>query len=116
MRLLLDAHLSRRMIADPLRKSRHDVLALQEEPTLDGLDDEDVLAFAAGERRILITRNSRHFGPLTRLWAEAGRSHAGCILIWSYRHDEYASIIRGIEHLPADTPLQEEWQNLVLAI
>jgi len=116
MRLLLDAQLSHRRVAEPLRKRGHDVRSLQEEPALDGLDDEDVLALATGERRIVVTRNSRHFGPLTRSWAEAGRDHAGCILIWSYRHDDYANIIRGIEQLLAGTPRQKDWRNLVLAV
>jgi predicted nuclease of predicted toxin-antitoxin system len=116
VRLLLDAQLSHRRIAEPLRVRGHDVHSLQTDPALDGLDDEDVLALATSERRIVVTRNSRHFGPLTRLWAEAGRDHAGCILIWSYRHDEYASIIRGVERLLADTPRQKDWRNLVLAV
>lgn len=116
MRLLFDAHLSYRFIADPLRQRGHDVRALQEEPALDGLDDDDVLALATSEGRIIVTRNSRHFAPITRRWMEAGREHAGCILIWSYEHDEYASIIDGVERLLATAPCQEDWKNLVLAI
>jgi hypothetical protein len=116
MRLLLDAHLSYRFIADPLRRHGHDVRALQEEPALDGLDDEDVLALATSEERIVVARNSRHFAPLTRKWMEAGREHAGCILIWSCEHDEYASMIDGLERLLATASGQEDWKNLVLAV
>lgn len=116
MRLLLDAHLSHRFIADPLRQRGHDVRALQEEPALDGLDDDDVLALATSEGRIVVTRNSRHFAPLTRRWMEAGREHAGCILIWSYEHGEYADIVNGVEQLLETRARQEDWKDLVLAI
>lgn len=116
MRLLLDAHLSHRFIADPLRHRGHDVRALQEEPALDGLDDDDVLALATSEGRIVVTRNSRHFAPLTRRWMEAGREHAGCILIWSYEHGEYADIVNGVEQLLETRARQEDWKDLVLAI
>jgi hypothetical protein len=116
MRLLLDAHLSHRRIAAPLRRSGHDVRSLQQEATLDGLGDEDVLALAATEGRIVVTRNSRDFSPLTRSWAEAGRDHAGCILLWSFEHGEYASIVRAVERLLAERPRRKDWQNLVVAI
>jgi predicted nuclease of predicted toxin-antitoxin system len=83
LRLLLDANLSPRGVARPLRAAGHDVRALAEELALEGLDDPDVLALAADEDRILVTRNSRDFAPLLRQWAEAGRPHAGAILIWT---------------------------------
>ncbi len=116
MRLLLDAHLSHRFIATPLRSHGHDVMSLQEEPALDGLRDDEVLALATSERRIVVTRNSRDFAPLARTWMEAGRDHGGCILIWSYRHDEYADIVTGVERLLARMPRQQDWRNLVLSI
>jgi hypothetical protein len=66
MRLLLDANLSGRRIARSLREDGHDILALSERPDLEGLSDPGVLALAASERRILVTRNSRDFAPLLR--------------------------------------------------
>lgn len=115
MRLLLDANLSPRGVAQPLRSSGHDVRALAEEPPLDALDDPDVLALAASERRILITRNSRDFAPLVREWAEAGRSHAGCILIWTLDHSQFAEIVAGIERLLVERPRQDDWRDLTEA-
>ena len=53
MRLLLDANLSGRRIARPLRQDGHDVLALSERSDLEGLADADVLALAASDERIL---------------------------------------------------------------
>ncbi len=115
MRLLLDANLSPRRIGSPLRSSGHDVRALAEEPTLDALDDPAVLEFAASEGRILVTRNSRDFAPLARDWAEAHRSHAGCILIWTLDHGQFAEIVAGIERLLAQRPRQEDWRDLTEA-
>lgn len=115
MRLLLDANLSGRGIGGPLRAAGHDVRALQEEPELDGLDDPDVLALAAAEGRIVVTRNSRHFAPLARVWAEGGRSHAGLILIWTLDHSRFEEIVAGIERCLAERPEQDDWLDLVLA-
>jgi hypothetical protein len=39
---------------------------------------------------VLITRNSRDFAPIAREWAEARRSHAGLILIWTLDHSQFA--------------------------
>jgi predicted nuclease of predicted toxin-antitoxin system len=115
MRLLLDANLSPRAIGLPLRSSGHDVRCLAEESALDSLDDPGVLELAASENRILVTRNSRDFAPLAREWAEAGRSHAGCVLIWTLDHSQFAEIVAGIESLLAQRPRQEDWRDLTAA-
>ncbi len=115
MRLLLDAHLSPRGVAVPLRSLGHDVRALAEESASDALDDPAVLELAAAERRILVTRNSRDFAPLVRGWAEAGRSHAGCILIWTLDHSRFAEIVAGVERLLSNRPAQDDWRDLTQA-
>jgi predicted nuclease of predicted toxin-antitoxin system len=116
MRLLLDANLSGRRIARPLRERGHDVLALAESSEYEGLDDPDVLALAAAERRVLVTRNSRDFAPILREWAEARRTHAGCILIWTLKHHEFGAIVRRVERLLDERPRQPDWLNLVIAV
>jgi hypothetical protein len=116
VRLLLDANLSGRRIGRSLREDGHDVLALDERVDLEGLADPEVLGLAADEGRILITRNSRDFAPLLRVWAEADRSHAGCVLIWSLRHDEFGSILRGVRPLLATRPQQAAWRDLAVAL
>ncbi|HYB38139.1 MAG TPA: DUF5615 family PIN-like protein [Mycobacterium sp.] len=115
MRLLLDANLSPRRIANRLRAAGHDVLALAEEPALEGLDDPAVLELAASENRVLITRNSRDFAPLAREWAEAQRAHAGVILIWTLDHSQFRQIIEGIERCLYQRPKQKDWHDLVVA-
>ncbi|HYB23391.1 MAG TPA: DUF5615 family PIN-like protein [Solirubrobacteraceae bacterium] len=115
MRLLLDANLSPRGIAAKLRATGHDVLALAEDATFEGLPDPQVLELASSEQRILITRNSRDFAPLAREWAEAGRSHAGIILIWTLDHSQFAEILKGIQHQLQQRPTQEQWRDVTSA-
>jgi predicted nuclease of predicted toxin-antitoxin system len=115
LRLLLDANLSPRGIAAKLRKAGHDVLALAENATFEGLADPQVLELAASERRVLITRNSRDFAPLARQWAEAGRSHAGIILIWTLDHGQFAEIVAGVKRQLQQRPSQEQWRDITVA-
>jgi predicted nuclease of predicted toxin-antitoxin system len=116
VRLLLNHNLSGRGIGAPLRASGHDVRALQEEAEAEGMDDPDVLALATAETRIVVTRNSRDFAPLAREWAELGRPHAGIILIWSFDHSEFSSIVSGVERYLSAYPGQERWRNLVVGV
>ena len=71
---------------------------------------------AAAEDRILITRNSRDFAPILREWAEARRGHAGCILIWTLTHAEFAAIVGGIERLMGERPEPEDWRDIAVAL
>ncbi|MGH2850853.1 MAG: DUF5615 family PIN-like protein [Solirubrobacteraceae bacterium] len=116
MRLLIDANLSPRGIATPLRSAGHDVLALAADPAFEGLDDTLVLELAAAETRVLITRNSRDFAPLAREWAEASRPHAGLILIWTLDHSQFAAIVTAVERHLERWPDQQQWRNLVVAL
>jgi len=116
VRLLLDANLSARRVGGPLRADGHDVLALSEHAELEGLEDSLVLALAAEESRILVTRNSKDFAPLLREWAEAGRHHAGCVLIWTLGHHEFAAILDRLRGMLAERPRQSEWRDIAVAI
>jgi predicted nuclease of predicted toxin-antitoxin system len=115
LRLLLDANLSSRGIAARLREAGHDVLALAEEAAFEGLSDPQVLALAASEQRICVTRNSRDLAPLAREWAEAQRPHAGLILIWTLDHSQFAEIVAGVEHYLDRSPSHEQWRGLTVA-
>jgi predicted nuclease of predicted toxin-antitoxin system len=116
VRLLLDANLSPRRIASRLRAAGHDVLALAEDAALEGLDDPAVLELSASQNRVLITRNSRDFAPLAREWAEAQRSHASIILIWTFDHSQFRQIVEGIENHLQQRPTQKDWRGLVVAV
>jgi len=116
VRLLLDANLSPRGIATPLRTAGHDVLALAADPAFEGLEDLLVLELAAAQERVLITRNSRDFAPLAREWAEGPRHHAGLILIWTLDHSQFTAIVGGIERHLERWPEQGQWRDLVVAL
>lgn len=116
MRLLLDANLSSRRIGGPLREQGHDVRGVADESGLDGLDDESVLELATQDGRILITRNSRDFAPLCRIWAEAGRDHSGVILIWSLSQRQYGEIVCGVERWLEEIPNPSAWRGTVVSL
>lgn len=78
MRLLLDEQHDRH-VAIQLRERGHDVVAVSERPELTGLDDPEVLAAAAAERRALVTENVRHFAVAHRRLVEAGGEHYGIV-------------------------------------
>jgi predicted nuclease of predicted toxin-antitoxin system len=109
VRLLLDAHVSEPSVGGPLRDNGHDVRALDQEPELEGLEDEDVLALASEDGRILVTHNVTDFPEILRDWAAGGRSHAGVILVYGIEHSEFGPILRGIERWLELRSLQEEW-------
>jgi hypothetical protein len=92
------------------------VLSLATDANLGVLGDPEVLALAADQDRILVTRNARDFAPLLRQWAEADRHHAGCILIWTLRHDEFGGIINGVGGLLEAHPDPEYWRDLTVAL
>ncbi len=115
MRILLDANLSPRGVANRLRETGHDVLALAENAAFEGLADPQVLELATTEKRVLVTRNSRDFAPLAREWAEAQRAHAGLILIWTLDHSEFTRIVAGIEFYIQRWPAQDQWRGLTVA-
>lgn len=94
MRLFLDAHVSGRRVATALRKAGHDVRAADEDRELDGMSDEDLLALATADARVLVTFNVADFPDIVRRWAEAGRSHAGCAIVVGINHREFGTIIR----------------------
>jgi nucleoside-diphosphate-sugar epimerase len=114
VRLFLDAHISGRRIAQALRAAGHDVRAADEDRGLDGLDDAGVLALASTEDRILVTANVRDFLPILREWAEAGRTHAGCILIASsIRQHQFGAIIAGVIEAVSVRPESSTWRDYV---
>lgn len=109
MRLLLDAHVSGPVVGRRLQAAGHDAFALDQHPELEAMDDQDVLALAAAERRILITHNVAHFPPILREWAAAGRSHSGAILVHGIAHHEFDLLVRGIQRWLDLRPNQDQW-------
>ena len=108
---MLDAQLSPKRVGRALERKGLDVLALASDRELEGMSDPQVLEFATEERRILVTCNARHFVPIARTWAQAGREHAGLILIWTPPTDAFKELADGIDRT-ATRHTQQEWQGL----
>src|SRR5919197_5451073 len=111
MRLLLDAHVSGPNVGRRLEQNGHDVRALDQEPELEGLDDDEVLRLAATEQRILVTHNVADFPRILRDWAAAQRSHPGVILVYGIDHSEFGLIARGIERWLELRQAQADWSD-----
>ncbi len=116
MRLLLDAHVSGPRVGRRLEAEGHDIRALDQEPALEGLDDEDVLALASQEERILATQDIRDFPAILREWAASQRSHAGAILLYGIDHSEFELIARGIQRWLELHPEPASWTDLAVVV
>jgi hypothetical protein len=68
-------------IARQLRAKGHDVISVVADPALVGLPDDQILTYAAGEGRALVTANIKDFMPLDGRYRAAGQTHAGLILV-----------------------------------
>jgi predicted nuclease of predicted toxin-antitoxin system len=79
MRFLLDEHVWGGLI-QVASQSGADALLTQTQLE-EGASDEDVLAFAARERRILLTSNAQDSAPLAADWFLTGREHWGIIIV-----------------------------------
>jgi predicted nuclease of predicted toxin-antitoxin system len=112
VRFLLDAHVSGPRIGRRLKAHGHDVRTLDQEQALEGLEDEEVLALATEEERILVTHNIRDFPDILREWAAAQRSHPGVILVYGIDHSEFELILRGIERWLDLHPDPTSWIDL----
>lgn len=78
--LLLDEMFSD-SIAEQLRAKGHDVIAAVADPALVALADDQILAYATGEGRALVTANIKDFIPLDGRYRAAGQAHPGLILV-----------------------------------
>jgi Domain of unknown function (DUF5615) len=114
VKLFLDAHISARRIATPLRERGHDVRAPDEERELDGFGDEQLLALATHEERLFITFDVKDFSVIARHWMEAGREHAGCAIVVGIDHGEFGAIIGVIENALQARPQQADWTGHTL--
>jgi predicted nuclease of predicted toxin-antitoxin system len=114
VRLLLDAHVSGRRIGSALADAGHDVRALDQEPALEGIGDEHVLSLAAEEQRVLVTFDVADFPAIAGEWAQAGRGHAGLLLVHGFTHRQFGAVARAVLAELERRPGAEDWRNLSL--
>ncbi len=116
MRLLLDAHLPPEL-ARQLRRRGVDAVHLRDWMGSDLLDasDDRILSIARSDRRVLVTYDCRTIPPLIVGWAEAGRSHAGVILVdeRTCRPNDIGGLMRALLRL-AETAGEGRWGDRVV--
>lgn len=113
---MLDTHLSGRVIAKALRRRGHDVRAVDEEPTLEGAADDELLLLAADDGRVMVTHNVRDFPDLAQRFAGEGRSHAGLIVLVGISTSEFGLIADRLDHQLAARPTAQDWHNFALFV
>jgi predicted nuclease of predicted toxin-antitoxin system len=116
VRLFLDAHISGRRVAGALRAHGHDVRAADEERELDGATDEELLALATADERVMVTFDVKDFPVIARRWAEAERQHTGCAIVVGIDHGEFGAIINAVAREMKARPEQARWIDLTMFI
>lgn len=115
MRLLLEAHVPP-AVARPLRAAGVDVVTLQE--WLGGdyrhAPDQEILAAAVLENRVLVTFDLQTIPLLLTEWAETRQHHAGVILVdeKTIRPGDVGGMLRALRRLVAEAG-DEDWQDQV---
>ena len=94
-RLLLDEMLSG-TIAVQLRDRELDVTAVVEDVSLLSTPDEDLLAYATDQRRVLVTANIADFAAIANDWRAVGRTHSGLVYIANRTFPQDRSLIGAI--------------------
>jgi predicted alpha/beta hydrolase len=101
-----------RRLAVDLRGRGFDVLTT-EEAGKDTASDEEQLAFAAAERRTILTFNIRDFAPLHEQWQAADRAHAGIIVSQQLGSRHYGLLLQRMLRLLNQFTADEMAKNFV---
>ena len=111
MRLILDAGVSGGAIGDRLAAVGHDVRAVDREPELDTLDDDELLAEATADRRVLVTFDVADYPDVLREWGMGGRAHAGVIVLHGIDDGDFGLVVQGVQRWLRRYPELEEWHD-----
>ncbi|MBI2865508.1 MAG: DUF5615 family PIN-like protein [Chloroflexi bacterium] len=103
MRFYLDEDLSGK-IAEIARGVGIDIVTAHDSGN-SGAEDQLHLAFAAKERRCLVTRNRDHFIALTVKFFEERRPHAGVLIVpYTMPSDRFSLIASALARFDGDHP------------
>lgn len=100
LRLLLDEHVWQGLIKVG-QETGVDVLAVQA-ALAEGTDDAAVLAFAAQEKRLLLTSNTHDFASLAAQWFQEERDHWGILIVPG--QTDRGLLSRSLRHIAAHYP------------
>jgi predicted nuclease of predicted toxin-antitoxin system len=107
VKLLLDEHFSPE-IARQLRTRGHDVVAARARVDLHGLADRELMAFATGERRTIVTENVADFAELHRQSVLRGEPHPGLVFTSPRRFPRkrraIGKLVRALDELLTNGP------------
>lgn len=111
MRLLLD-EMYPSSITRELQARGHDVVSVHDAPGR-GTADEDVLDYARGQERAVVTENVRDYRPLAEALLAPGRSHGGLVLTTEKRspRNNPGALIAALDQLlksTAEQPVDSE--------
>lgn len=112
MRLLLDEHLSP-TIAQQLRSRGHDVLAVAEIGLRQQLDIE-VMAWAVGERRAVVTANYQDFRRIHDVYLSRGDRHLGLVLVprrFSLSREGFGRLIEALNGFLMEHPSETAFES-----
>jgi hypothetical protein len=107
-RLYFDEDSSSHALVEALRRAGFDGLTTNE-ARMRGQADEQHLAFAFAQERVLFTMNTRDFRRLDATWRAAGRDHGGVIALTNQRQP-IGQQLRAFRTI-ADRYGQEEMRN-----
>jgi hypothetical protein len=114
LKLLLDELFSP-AVAHALRARRHDVEAIKEHPDWAGLGDREVIVLARRERRVIVTKNVRHFRPLhAELIAPHAAGHTGFVFLpMNYPHTtaDMGRLVAALEAKLVEYPGDQDLAN-----
>lgn len=119
MRILLD-EIFPATIARQLREQHGgDVIAVGDDQSLCGSNDEDLFAAAQEAGRTLVTENVRDFRRIAREWQAAGRVHHGVIYTTNRKYPRHRAgtigrIVRDLARLMDSSPQASVPSNMEL--
>ncbi len=112
--LLLDEHYSRQRIGSVLSADGFDVRPAVGDATLEELPDDELLAIAIAEQRIMVTADTAHFSEILSRLAQDAIDHTGVILVpRSIPNNAYGVILESLRHELAGTE-PSDWVNRVI--
>ena len=113
MRLLVETHVAEALVRG-LQQHGLDAVALQDwhGGAFRTATDEEILAAAYQERRIIVTFDCRTIPPLLKEWAETGRHHGGVIFInsKSFAPDDIGGLQRALLRV-RDLAGDQDWED-----
>jgi predicted nuclease of predicted toxin-antitoxin system len=114
IRLLLDVHYSRQRIGRVLATDGFDVRAAVDDANLEELPDDELLAVAIAEQRIMVTADTGHFNQLLVRLAQDAIDHTGVILVpSSVPNNAYGVILESLREVLHSTE-PSDWVNRVI--